>query len=168
MKIGLDISQIVYKGTGVAKYTTELVENLLSLDKKDDYLLFFSSLRGTADFSFLQGENLILKRFKMPPLFLEQVWNNFHFLSIDKFIGKVDVFHSSDWTQPPTSAKKVTTIHDLSVFTNPENFHRRGGHDIVANQKRRLEWVKKEVDVIIADSNATKTDIVHYLNISPE
>ena len=45
MKIGIDISQIVYEGTGVARYTKNLVENLLKIDKKNTYVLFGASLR---------------------------------------------------------------------------------------------------------------------------
>jgi len=44
MKIGLDISQIVY-GTGVSVYTKNLMEALLKIDKENEYVLFFSSLR---------------------------------------------------------------------------------------------------------------------------
>ena len=53
MKIGIDISQLAFPGTGVATYTQNLVENLLKIDKqsllprnkKNEYILFFSSLR---------------------------------------------------------------------------------------------------------------------------
>ena len=44
MKIAIDISQIVY-GTGVSTYTKNLVENLLKIDRKNDYILFGGSLR---------------------------------------------------------------------------------------------------------------------------
>ena len=45
MKIAVDISQIAYQGSGVARYTKELVKNLISIDKENDYLLFGFSLR---------------------------------------------------------------------------------------------------------------------------
>ncbi|MDP2860286.1 MAG: hypothetical protein Q8N98_01070, partial [bacterium] len=49
MKIGIDISQLAYSGTGVATYTQNLVENLLNLDRENEYILFFSSLRKQLD-----------------------------------------------------------------------------------------------------------------------
>jgi len=56
MKIGIDISQIVY-GTGVSVYTQNLVENLLKIDKKNEYILFFSSLRRKFPISNFQFPN---------------------------------------------------------------------------------------------------------------
>jgi len=175
MKIGIDISQIVYQGTGVGKYTKQLIKGLLEVDKENEYIFFFSSLRRQLDSLFInelttrlpdgQGLRVKIKRFKIPPTLLDFLWNRLHILPIEWFIGKVDVFLSSDWTQPPTvRAKKVTTIHDLSIFKFPKEHHSK----IVAVQKRRLEWVKKECDLIICDSLATKKDAMEILGIEEE
>jgi len=170
MKIGLDVSQIVFQGTGVAQYTKKLVENLLRIDKKNEYVLFGSSLRQKKSLDdYLAGlrkrKNVSARTFSLPPLLLEFLWNKLHIFPIEWFIGRIDVFLSSDWLQPPTKARKVTTIHDLIVYKYPEAFQSKGGHDIVVNQKRRLAWVKKECDLIICDSQATKKDVVDILKI---
>ena len=113
------------------------------MDKKNEYVLFFSSLRKKLDSLFineLKSSRVEIKKFKLPPLFLELLWNRLHLFPIEWFIGEVDIFLSSDWVQPPTAkAKKATTIHDLIVFKHPESFRPKGGHNIVANQKRRLK-----------------------------
>jgi len=158
MKIGIDISQLAFPGTGSAVYTENLVKNLLK-EKKNEYVLFFSSLRQPAP------KDLPSKNFRFPPLLLEQLWNRFHVLPIEKLIGRVDVFHTSDWLEPPSRCPKVTTIHDLIIYKYPERFHPRGGHDIVANLKRKLEWVKKESALTISVSESTKRDIVELLKI---
>ena len=44
MKIGLDISQVVYQ-TGVSRYRANLVENLLKIDQQNHYFLFAGSIR---------------------------------------------------------------------------------------------------------------------------
>jgi hypothetical protein len=82
MKIGIDISQIVY-GTGVSVYTKNLVENLLKIDKENKYILFFASLRKEIQNSNLkiQNDNLKLKIFKLPPTLLEILWNKFPYFS---------------------------------------------------------------------------------------
>lgn len=170
MRIGIDISQIVHEGTGVAHYTRNLVEALLKIDKKNEYILFGGSLRKKKfldDYleKFKKHKNVTVKTFHFPPLFLEFLWNKLHIFPVERLIGKIDVFLSSDWLQPPTKAKKVTTIHDLIVYKYPESFQQKGGHDIVVNQKRRLEWVKKEGDMIICDSEATKKDAMEILDI---
>lgn len=170
MKIGIDISQIVYSGTGVAIYTKNLVENLLKIDKKNEYVLFGGSLRKKKVLDdylvrFKGNKNVTAKTFYLPPLFLEFLWNKLHIFPIERLIGKIDVFHSSDWLQPPTKAKKATVLHDLIVYKYPESFQQKGGHNIVVNQKRRLKWVKKECDLIICDSEATKKDAKEILDI---
>lgn len=170
MKIGIDVSQVVY-GTGVANYTRNLAKNLLEIDKKNQYVLFGSSTRSRKklkDFakSLEKFENFEFKIAPYPPMILEFLWNRLHLYKIEKFIGEVDVFHSSDWIQPPTNSntKKVTTVHDLIPFLFPASAHPK----IMATQKRRLSRVKKEVDLIIADSETTKDDLIKFLNIDLE
>src|SRR3989344_2663357 len=171
MKIALDISQIVY-GTGVSVYSENLVESLLKIDHKNQYILFGSSLRKNKKLKDFQKKmqeypNAEFKMFKLPPALLEILWSKLHIYPIDKFIGTVDIFHSSDWLQPPLKAKstkRVTTIHDMVAYLFPSSLHPK----IIANQKRRMKYVKKEVDAIIADSQTTKEDIVKFLEISQE
>jgi len=170
MKIGIDISQIVYQGTGVASYTRSLVEGFSRIGTDNRYVLFGSSLRNLKilrDFAKLFDKKIFKPRFSfLPPKFLEFLWNGIHLIPIESFIGGVDVFHSSDWLEPPTRrAKKVSTIHDLAVFKYPQTFQPRGGHNIVNNQKRKLFFVKHYGDLVIAVSQTTKQDIIDILKI---
>jgi len=80
-------------------------------------------------------------------------------MPVEKFIGPVDVFWSSDWTQPPMSAKGVTTIHDLTTMKFPSEMDGR----IVQTHARRLAWVKKECQAIFCDSESTKKDVMKLL-----
>ena len=75
MKICIDISQLAYPGTGVANYLESLLENLLKSDQKNEYVLFFSSLRGSLPEDFLRkvltlDKKITLKKFSFPPKFL--------------------------------------------------------------------------------------------------
>jgi glycosyltransferase involved in cell wall biosynthesis len=158
MKICLDISQVVY-GTGVSTYTSNLVENLLLIDKENEYVLFGGSARRKADLEKFTGSlkgNFSKKLLYFPPTLADLLWNRVHFLKIDRLVGKIDVFHSSDWTQPPTGAFKVTTIHDLSPIRYPKLTHPK----IVSTFNSMLKWVKKETDRIIVPSEATREDLV--------
>lgn len=170
MRIGIDISQIVYEGTGVATYTGLLVKELLKQGASEQFVLFGSSLRNRRPLKeYLKGlktKNFRSKLAFLPPKILEFLWNGIHVLPIENFIGEVDVFHSSDWLEPPTSkARRITTIHDLTVFKYPETFFARGGHNIVANQKRKLFFVKQYSNLVIAVSETTKKDILEFLSI---
>lgn len=168
MKIGIDISQSVYTGTGVASYTRNLVKALLEMDDQE-YVLFgsaFGRQKELLDFmqSLPKKASVTSKIFSLPPTLLALLWNRLHIGGIEKFIGKVDIFHSSDWTEPPAKIPKITTIHDVILFKYPEHFP----EEIIDNQKARLNLVKKESAAIIADSLSTKDDIVQFLGIPPQ
>ncbi|HSX49217.1 MAG TPA: glycosyltransferase family 1 protein [Candidatus Saccharimonadales bacterium] len=150
MKIGIDISQIIY-GTGVSHYTRELVGRLLQMDGGDQYILFGGSLRRQAEL-----KKYTEKVFPISPTFADLIWNRFHVLGIERLIGKVDVFHSSDWSQPPSSAFKVTTVHDLAAIKFPDETPRK----VIEVHRRRLYWVVREADRIIVPTNAVKEDLM--------
>ena len=166
MKIGIDISQIIYEGTGVAELVRNLVENLLRIDKKNEYVLFFSSLRKNLKSQISNfkstSQNLKIKTFRFPPILLDLLWNKLHILPIEWLIGDVDIFITSDWTEPPTvRAKKVTILYDLIVYKYPNETDRK----IIEVQKRKLKWVKKESDLVLCISESTKKDAMEVLGI---
>lgn len=163
MKIGIDISQIAHKGTGVARYTQTLIESLLNYDKDNEYVFFFSSLRQNLSEKNITNitKRHLLKRYFLPPTVLNILWNKLHIVPIEKFTGPLDVFLTSDWVEPPAKCKKITTIHDMVIEKYPETSH----PNIISTQKLRLQWVKKESDITICDSISTKNDVMKYLAI---
>ncbi|HSX18649.1 MAG TPA: glycosyltransferase family 1 protein [Candidatus Saccharimonadales bacterium] len=171
MKIAIDVSQIVY-GTGVSNYIKNLVENLLKIDQENQYILFGSSLRsysklGEFAAGLNQYKNVEFKFIHFPPTILEPLMNTLRIVPIEKFIGEVDIFHSSDWTQPKVKSqdtKKVTTIHDMVPFLFPSSTHKK----ILSTFKRKMDIVKKDVDMILADSQSTKEDVIKFLQIDEE
>ena len=166
MKIGIDISQLAYPNTGVANYLKSLVENMVNADSDNEYVLFFSSLRRNFQFSifnFQSNNNITIKQFKFPSKLLDLVWNRLHIAPIEWFIGDVDVFITSDWTEPPVKrTKKATIIYDMVVYKYPEETAQ-----IIKNvQKRKNEWVRKESNIVFAISESAKNDIIEILGIS--
>jgi glycosyltransferase involved in cell wall biosynthesis len=167
MRIGIDISQTAYEGTGVARLVEHLVSSLLNKDEENEYVLFFSSMRKTVPATNykMQGSKLEIKQYRFPPLFLDLIWNKLHIIPIEWLIGDVDVFISSDWTQPPTrKAKKATILYDLTVYKYPKETDKK----IIDTQKRRLKWVKKECDAIMCISESTKNDAIEILSVPKE
>ena len=154
MKIGLDISQIIHPG-GVANYTKNLAENLQK-NPDLDMVYFFSALRKS-----YKGSLKNVKKFKLPPTLFEVLFNRIRSVGIEKFLGPLDIYHSSDWVQPPTKAKKVTTYHDLIPLKYPAWSHPK----IVAVNKQRIKLVEQEVDKIIAVSESTKNDLLEVSNL---
>lgn len=167
MRIGIDISQVVYEGTGVGRYVKNIVRALLSIDKTNEYVLFGSSLRQRNKlekfYESVKSTNVKLCIVSIPQTLLDVLWNRLHIIPIETFTGPLDVFWSSDWTQPPLKhALGVTTIHDLTVLRFPESF---GDTNIVDVQKRRLAWAKKECRYFLCDSRSTANDAKGLLGI---
>lgn len=142
MNVGLDTSAVVY-GTGVSNYTLELMNGLR--------LKLGSSLK---TFSFS----------RYPLMFMEYLWNGLHVFDVENLIGKIDIYHSSDWVQAPSKAKKVTTVHDLTPFLYPAEVDPL----IVEVHTRRMKWVEKECDAVICVSQSTASDLKKLFKISDE
>lgn len=155
--VGIDISQLAHKG-GVATYTKNLTGRLSKLPELE-MVYFYSSLRKS-----YQGSLKDVKCFRLPPTLFEILFNRWRNVNIEKFIGPLDIFHSSDWTQPKSKAKKVTTYHDVVPLKFPQWSHPK----VVAVHKRRLKLVEKEVDCVIAVSESTKRDLLEISSIPKE
>jgi len=161
MKIGIDVSMLVYVGSGVATYTYNLTKALLLLDKNNEYHLFYSSLRRPSDFKLLEelkklGANIHSYRF--PPKLLKFWWSKLHIIPIELFTGKMDYFHTSDFLRPPLlkGTAGMTTVHDLTWKIFPE-WHTK---EVVASHQRKLNKTIKYGDIIICPSENTKKDLL--------
>jgi glycosyltransferase involved in cell wall biosynthesis len=169
MNIAIDISQIVYQGTGVGRFTNGLVNAILDYDNKNHWIFFFSGLRKQLEPHLEKkimdyGHQLI--KWKLPPTLLSFLWNDLHFSFLPPTFyhlpPKLDFFITSDWTEPAMPGiKKATIVHDLVFKRYPETVDNK----ILKTQERRLSWVKKESKLIFADSQTTKNDLVELLNI---
>ncbi len=164
MTIGIDVSQSIY-GSGVSDYTIDLVTSLQKLLPSSDLRLFGSSFRRQKDLTKLFPR---LNPYPFPPVLMDLVWNRLHLIPIETFMGKIDVFHTSDWTEPPSHAPKVTTVHDLSPFLYPEEMASKGIRDITRTHKAKMNWVVKESRKIICVSQNTADDLQKYFSVTPE
>ncbi|HOX96071.1 MAG TPA: glycosyltransferase family 1 protein [Candidatus Woesebacteria bacterium] len=161
MKIAIDISQAIY-GTGVSVYTKNLVATLIKQYPEDEFVLFGGSFRRRQELISLarklHGQSKI---YSFPPRFMDFIWNSLHVLPVEKLVGLVDIVHTSDWTEPPSKLPKVTTVHDLIPFKFPQTTT----ESIRNTHKKRLAWVMRESDRIIAVSQSTKEDLISVLKI---
>lgn len=159
LRIGIDVTASIYSGTGVATYYQLLIPELLRIGKDHEFVLLGYALRRFKDLT------LANKRYHLPPRLMEFLWNDLHIMPVERLIGPVDVFHAWDYLQPPTKrAKIVTTVHDLTTLKFPMYHH----PSTVDAQKDRLRWVKKEADLVIADSVATKQDLIELLGFAED
>lgn len=156
-KIVIDISQVAYEGSGVARYTQHLVEALVG-DEKNQYIFLFCALRRKLPeniYEIIKNSPHVLIKKPIPPRLLEFLWNSLQFPSLELLIGQnFDLYISSDSAQAPTKAKKLTVIHDVIYKLFPDVFP----DQIIGVQTRRYQRLIADKVDIIFDSNATKID----------
>lgn len=163
MNIGIDISSVVNQKTGVARYTKQLVKNLLEIDKENRYTLysFFGSRKNTLPFN---KNNAIFKAYNYPPqsfktfLLMLRLLNK----SPDFLTKEADIMHSTDLLFPASSNKpSVLTVHDL-IFLRFPRFYTQKNRSYM---KSMAKFSIKNASHIICYSQATKKDIVNLLAV---
>lgn len=154
IRVGFDLSQAAFTG-GVATYTKELAQHL-QMRPEVEMKWLYNSLRRP-----YSGGLTGVTSWRIPPSVLEPMMNRWRMLNVEQLLGEVDVFHSSDWTQPKTKAKKVTTIHDVVTYKYPE----WSVPKVVKVHQRRLKLVEQEVDKVIVVSESVKHDLLEVSQI---
>jgi len=165
MKIGIDITSLAYRGFGVTNYTYNLVKELLTIDKTNDYHLFYSSFHNSKNFSYLdEFKRLggIVHKYNIPLPLLQFLWIKFELFPIEWLIGKMDVFYFSDFSRSPllSGTKGVTTVHDLVWEIYPQYHEQK----IVNAHSIKLEKTINHGDTILVDSMSTKKDLIKYFS----
>ena len=86
--------------------------------------------------------------------------------SLEALVGPVDVFHATNYllTRPVQRAKRVVSIHDLTLILFPEWHPAKR----LRHMRAGLRASAEAADRIIAVSRATKDDIVKHLAVDPE
>ena len=166
MRIGIDISSIPF-GTGVSRYTTNLVRALIPQLGNDQLVLFGSSLRQhqtLTDFCRMTDQRINQSLYSYPPKLTSFFFNTFH-PPISMFTGPLDVFHTWDWQVPSIpSGKLISTVHDLALFKFPETAH----PDIKRHHEVTLKYLKAQNASIIAVSQTTKDDLIDLFAFDPQ
>lgn len=163
MKIAIDLRSLS-SGTisGVENYCLNLLENLLKLDNKNHYTLFYNAFTKPklGDFHFV---NSTVKNTRLPNK-LVNLGLKFNIFSLEKLAGEFDCLFMPNLKQfnLSGSAKLVLTVHDLSPILTPEfyDIKRRIWHKFL-NYKKAFE----RANAILTLSEHTKNDIVKIFNI---
>lgn len=151
--------------SGVENYCINLLDNLLQLDRENQYMLFYNSYKANylPDFHYINSQS---KTNKIPNRLLNLAFK-FGFKKIEDFTGDVDWFFMPNLNQfnikPET--KLAITVHDLSPVITPEfyNLKRRIWHKFL-NYKQAFE----RADILFAVSEHTKNDLIKIFNIDPK
>jgi glycosyltransferase involved in cell wall biosynthesis len=148
--------------SGTGRYTTELVKHLAEIDPTNEYIVIVhedsplcSDLKGARNFHPAKQPH----RSRLGRIWWEQ--RHLPALIAEK---RLDVFHAPAFVLPGRSpAPAITTIHDLVFMRYPETFgYFRRNYFQWAIPRSAYRAAK-----IIADSEATRRDLVDLLEVEP-
>lgn len=166
MKIGFDAKRYFHNNTGLGNYSRDLVRILAQHFPENTYFLYNPKPNKKRS-ELLNSKNTTER---LPVSFLgkklKSLWRTFW---VKKQIreDKLDIFHGLSGEIPirlPKNVKSVVTIHDLIFMRYPKlySFFDRNIHFL------KFRYAVKKADCVIAISEQTKQDIIHYLKINPE
>ncbi|MBI5254575.1 glycosyltransferase family 4 protein [Candidatus Falkowbacteria bacterium] len=167
MNVAIDIRCLLDKQlTGVGEYTFNLLSQLFSIDKQNQYYLFYNSYKKTAPLKFA-GENVHYCGFNFPNKLLNLLILLFKTPKLDRLINKkfnvsVDFFFFPNINFISTDCPYIITGHDLTFSFLKKCFSpkSRAWHKLIKPQ-RLFQRAKK----IIAVSENTKRDLISIYNI---
>jgi glycosyltransferase involved in cell wall biosynthesis len=167
MKLCIDISQIAYSNTGVARAVCGLVDAICEHDKNNLWTFLYYSHNKLPPQNIVQTINNTrhkLMSIKVPMKIMQFFAYQVR-LPIELLIGRQDIFITSDWLEfYAMKTKKATIVYDIIYKLYPEFVH----PTILGVQAKRMALVAKESSYIIADSKSTKNDIGNILAINPQ
>jgi len=170
MRIGIDCRTILNpkagEQAGVGHYTYYLVKNLLALDKKNEYVLFFDPW--AINIKEFEQKNVSLRIF---PFFKYKRYLPFSYshLLISSFLEreKLDVYHAPANIIPLNYGKpSVVTVHDLAIYDHPEWFPTKFFTNQAFSTKILVPKSLRKAKKIIAVSENTKKDIRRLFRIA--
>ncbi len=162
LTIAIDARWIFRALSGVGVYTRNLIRHLARLDEENKYVLLFDDkmlmereLRETATIGRRNFSALLL------PYSVFSLRNQVALPRTLRQLG-IDVFHSPNFMIPlgRTTAKTVVTIHDLIPLLFPQYTGRSKKSRFFQIYKWIMRRVARKADIIMADSECTRQDIV--------
>jgi glycosyltransferase involved in cell wall biosynthesis len=172
IRIGIDYTAAAWQGAGIGRYTRELVHVLVAQSDAYRYTLFYASggidpdSPYLADLHRLRDAHPSVRTAPIPlsPRRLTQIWQRARLpLPVELFTGPLDLVHAPDFVLPPTRARTILTIHDLSFLIYPQ-FAAQG---MVRYLSSAVPRSLRRADAILSDSLATSQDLKRLLNIDP-
>ncbi|MBI4769673.1 MAG: glycosyltransferase, partial [Chloroflexi bacterium] len=167
MRVGLDVTAAVRQGAGIGRYTRELLRALARLDGERRYRLFAASTRPSPHPLPPLPGNFSFRLLPFHDIWLARAWGRLDLpLPVELILGRVDLFHSPDFTLPPTlpGVPTLLTVHDLSFEREPGS----AAPGLPGYLRRVVPRSVRRASRVLADSQATRADLMALYGTPPE
>ena len=176
LTIGFDAKRVVRNATGLGSYSRTLINSLTAVDTTSRFILYApdagnDQLRqqvaacSNVEFAYMRRKLSFLKG-SLDSL-LKSYWRSRGIVKDLKRDG-VQLFHGLSGELPKglhrAGIRSIVTIHDLIFLRHPEYYNRVDAR----LYERKFRRTLREADHIIAISECTKRDIMHFGNVPEE
>lgn len=166
MRIVADVSPLSRPCTGVGHYLRGMVAGLAGALGPDDSLCAFALASGRGErriLAALAGISAERRIKRLPyPHGARVAWSRLGAPPVERFAGGLDVFHPSDWMQPPQrSGVRAATVCDLVPLHDPAWTTGRTRRMLRA----KLEDTVRRCDVVFAISEYTAGELIGRLGV---
>lgn len=162
MRIGFDAKRYFLNKTGLGNYSRDLIRIMEYYFPANDYIKYTPKIK---EFGF-DDNNAKLPKGKLNNI-LPSLWRN-KWMVRDLVQDNIDIYHGLSGEIPKglknTTIKSVVTIHDLIFLKLPELY--KPIDRLLYNNK--FKYAVNNADKIIAISEQTKKDIIHYYHIDAD
>lgn len=162
VKVGIDARCLLYPFyTGVEKYVYNLVWELVNLDSENiDYTLYVDEPVKKDIFEALNPG----KHIRYVEILRKRGWLKL-FLPVYTMLHKVNLIHFPASIAPPfLNCPKIITVHDCAKIAVPDCYQQ---HEI-DHFYEQLPFTANKSDLILADSESTRIDLISHLNVPPD
>ncbi len=168
MKIGFDAKRAFSNFTGLGNYSRSTIRILTEHFPTKKYLLYTAKVPDENQVRFLDLPHHAQTHIRIPRTFIGELfpsyWRSFGILK-DLQSDRIDVYHGLSHELPKnihkTPIKTVVTIHDL-IFLRYPQFYKSIDRKIY---ERKFRYACEHADAVIAISEQTKRDIIHFFGI---
>jgi glycosyltransferase involved in cell wall biosynthesis len=169
VRIAFDVSPLSHPRTGVGNYILGSLRGLAEAAGREHEIVAFAptSPQGKRAIpQVLEGIPVHLRTVLLPFAHLwRQGWSKLGWPPVERFLGRIDVLHFTDWMYPPQrGGVRSTMVHDLVPLRFPE---------WVQGRTKRMHTAKyrntsRTCDVVFVNSFFTKREVVELLHVDPE
>ncbi len=168
MRVGIDYTAALRQQAGIGRYTRELVAALLALPSDCRFTLF-AAAGGLDAAAHSRWPDAPVRRRTVPlsDEWLARIWHRARLpIPVETVAGRQDVFYSPDFVLPSTlpGTRTLLTVHDLSFLRYPDHFVPK----LVRYLSRAVPRAIARADLVLADSQATRRDLIDLLGVPPD
>ncbi len=159
MNIGIDARLLYYQMGGISQSVLHLLPALAALDGENQYVVVQMRKDGRSHIPPVAN----FRRYNVltPCHHRLEKWA----LGVELLPLRLDVLHSPDFIPPAFGARRrVITVHDLNFLFYPQFLTAES----LRYYRDQIGWACRVADHIVADSHATRHDLLTQLHVPPE